>query len=201
MASCECNSTPPFPSSRPSSPLGRRDHRRAQKSGGSRHPRRGTGPCSKAQVSGPRITPTPLPRDEDPPPVPARDRCGHVIELYADFSQEGENLPAVPDARSHRTIGGPISDATPSVQAPHALARSAFARPGPRSAEVHPVRWLAAWPTSPSSFEQRHDPKEGRRVSLPLPVLHVCEDVGLSPKDSFTRFLDSLKRTRVHLCP
>jgi hypothetical protein len=43
-----------------------------------------------------------LPDGENPPPFLLVVDVGHVIELYADFTQKGKNYLPFPDARSHR---------------------------------------------------------------------------------------------------
>jgi len=57
-----------------------------------------------------------LPNDEPAPVFLIIVDVGHVIELYADFSQKGRNYVAFPDSRSHRI---PLADlAKPSHAKP-----------------------------------------------------------------------------------
>ena len=133
-----------------------------------------------------------LPRDEDPPPFLLVIDVGHVIELYADFSQKGKIYLPFPDARSHRIRLADLGrDAVRSKLRTLWLDPRSL-DPARESAEV--TREVAGCLANlAKSFEQRHDPKGVAEFLCRCLFCMFAEDVGLLPKDSFTRFLDSLK--------
>jgi len=133
-----------------------------------------------------------LPDDEDSPPFLLVVDVGHIIELYADFTQKGKNYLPFPDARSHRVKLADL--ANPDLRerlrliwtAPHGL------DPSKKAAAV--TREVAGYLAElAKSFEQKHDPKLVAEFLSRCLFCMFAEDVELLPKDSFKQLLDSLK--------
>ncbi len=133
-----------------------------------------------------------LPDDEDAPPFLLVVDVGHVIELYADFTQKGKNYLQSPDSRSHRVK---LTDlANPDVRErlrlvwTTPLALDPSKKPAAVTREV--ARYLAELA---KSFEKKHDAKDVAEFLSRCLFCMFAEDVGLLPKDAFKQFLDSLK--------
>ena len=133
-----------------------------------------------------------LPADEDPPPFLLVVDVGHILELYADFTQKGKNYLPFPDARAHRLRLADL--AKPEVRAtlravwlaPHTL------DPAKKSAAV--TREVAGYLAElAKSFERHHDPKLVAEFLSRCLFCMFAEDVGLLPKESFRQLLDSVK--------
>jgi len=133
-----------------------------------------------------------LPADEDPPPFLLVVDVGHVIELYADFTQKGKNYLPFPDARAHRIRLADL--AKPEVRdtlrtvwtAPLSL------DPSKRAAAV--TREVAGYLAElAKSFEKHHDPKLVAEFLSRCLFCMFAEDVGLLPKESFHQLLESVK--------
>lgn len=133
-----------------------------------------------------------LPRDEDPPPFLLVIDVGHVIEIYADFSQKGKIYLPFPDARSHRIRLADLGRDEVRAKLRTLWLDPRSLDPARESAEV--TREVASCLANlAKSFEQKHDPKEVAEFLCRCLFCMFAEDVGLLPKDSFTQFLDSLK--------
>jgi hypothetical protein len=133
-----------------------------------------------------------LPTEEDPPPFLVVVDVGHVIELYADFTQKGKNYLPFPDARAHRIKLADL--ARPELRerlrllwtTPHAL------DPAKHAAAV--TREVAGYLAElAKSFEKRHEPKLVAEFLSRCLFCMFAEDVGLLPKNSFHDLLDSVK--------
>lgn len=133
-----------------------------------------------------------LPGGEPTPPFLLVVDVGHVIELYADFSQQGKAYLPFPDARSHRIRLADLGQ-------PAARERLRAVWTAPRS--LDPARISAAVTREVAahlaelakSFERRHDPKEVAAFLSRCLFCMFAEDVGLLPRDGFKHLLDSVK--------
>ena len=133
-----------------------------------------------------------LPADEDPPPFLLVVDVGHVIELYADFTQKGKNYLPFPDTRSYRLRLADL--AKPEV---HATLRAVWTAPltlDPAKKSAAVTREVAGYLAElAKSFEQHHDPRVVAEFLSRCLFCMFAEDVGLLPKNAFKDFLDSLK--------
>ena len=134
-----------------------------------------------------------LPNDEPAPVFLIIVDVGHVIELFADFSQKGRNYVAFPDSRARRI---PLADlAKPQTCETLRLVWTAPSQLDPAKRTIAVTlavaRHLAALATSLE--------KAGNRPKLVAEFLCRClfcmfaEDVGLLKKDSFKGFLESMR--------
>jgi hypothetical protein len=134
-----------------------------------------------------------LPSDEPAPLFLIIVDVGHIIELYADFSQKGRNYVAYPDPRSHRI---PLADlAKPQIRERLRLAwiDPAQLDPTKRTTEVTltVARHLAA--LAKSLEEAGNHPKIVAEFLCRCLFCMFAEDVGLLRKDSFKDFLESMR--------
>lgn len=133
-----------------------------------------------------------LPADEDPPPFLLVVDVGHVIELYADFTQKGKNYLPFPDTRSYRFRLADL--AKPEV---HATLRAVWTAPltlDPAKKSAAVTREVAGYLAElAKSFEQHHDPRVVAEFLSRCLFCMFAEDVSLLPKNAFKDFLDSLK--------
>jgi hypothetical protein len=118
---------------------------------------------------------------------------GHVIELYADFSQKGRNYDAYPDPRSRRI---PLADlAKPEIRERLHLVWTDPSQldPTKRTTEVTlaVAQHLAA--LSKSLEDAGHPPKLVADFLCRCLFCMFAEDVGLLKKDSFKGFLESMR--------
>jgi SAM-dependent methyltransferase len=134
-----------------------------------------------------------LPNDEPAPLFLIIVDVGHVIELYADFTQKGRNYVAFPDSRSHRV---PLTDlGKPQISERLRLVWTDPAQldPSKRTIEVTltVARHLAALATSLE--KTGHPPKLVAEFLCRCLFCMFAEDVGLLKKDSFKAFLESMR--------
>ena len=133
-----------------------------------------------------------LPADEDPPPFLLVVDVGHVIELYADFTQRGKSYLPFPDARTHRIR---LSDlAREEVRAklrqvwldPLSLDPAKVAAAVTREVAGH-LAELA------KTFEKQHDPATVAAFLSRCLFCMFAEDIELLPRHSFSSLLESVK--------
>ncbi len=133
-----------------------------------------------------------LPADEDPPPFLLVVDVGHVIELYADFTQKGKNYLPFPDARAHRILLADL--ARPEVRD---TLRAVWAAPlslDPAKKAAAVTREVAGYLAELArSFEKHHEPKLVAEFLSRCLFCMFAEDVGLLPKDGFYQLLESVK--------
>lgn len=133
-----------------------------------------------------------LPDDEDSPPFLLVVDVGHVIELYADFTQKGKNYLPFPDARSHRIKLAEL--ANPELRERLRLVWSTPLVLDPSKKAAAVTREVAGYLAElAKSFEKKHEPKDVAEFLSRCLFCMFAEDVGLLPKDAFKEFLDSLK--------
>ncbi len=133
-----------------------------------------------------------LPDDEDSPPFLMIVDVGHVIELYADFTQKGKNYLPFPDARSNRIKLADFANAEVREQFRVLWTTPLSLDPSKRAAAV--TREVAGYLAElAKSFERKHDPKEVAEFLSRCLFCMFAEDVELLPKDGFKQLLDSLK--------
>jgi hypothetical protein len=134
-----------------------------------------------------------LPADEDPPPFLLVVDVGHTFELFADFTQKGKAYLPFPDPTSHRFRLDDL--ARPEIRE---RLRSIWLDP----ASLNPALHAAAVTREVSahlaelakSFEgEGHDPKGVADFLARSLFCMFAEDVGLLPKDSFSRLLDEIR--------
>ena len=133
-----------------------------------------------------------LPADEDPPPFLLVVDVGHVIELYADFTQKGKNYLPFPDARAHRVLLADLarSEVRDTLRAVWTAPLSLD--PAKKAAAV--TREVAGYLAElAKSFEKHHEPKLVAEFLSRCLFCMFAEDVGLLPKDSFYQLLESVK--------
>ncbi|MEO6994084.1 MAG: DNA methyltransferase [Lacunisphaera sp.] len=133
-----------------------------------------------------------LPDDEDSPPFLIIVDVGHVIELYADFTQKGKNYLPFPDARSNRVKLADFVNAEVREQFRVLWTTPLSLDPSKRAAAV--TREVAGYLAElAKSFEKKHEPKEVAEFLSRCLFCMFAEDVELLPKDGFKQLLDSLK--------
>lgn len=133
-----------------------------------------------------------LPADEDPPPFLLVVDVGHSFELYADFTQKGKAYLPFPDPTSHRFKLADLlrDDLRNRLRA--VWLDPASLDPARHSAAV--TREIAAHLAElAKSFEAAgHEPKLVADFLARCLFCMFAEDVGLLPKDSFSRLLNEL---------
>ncbi len=133
-----------------------------------------------------------LPDNEDSPPFLMIVDVGHVIELYADFTQKGKNYLPFPDARSNRVKLADFVNAEVREQFRILWTTPLSLDPSKRAAAV--TREVAGYLAElAKSFEKKHDPREVAEFLSRCLFCMFAEDVELLPKDGFKQLLDSLK--------
>jgi hypothetical protein len=133
-----------------------------------------------------------LPDGENPPPFLIVVDVGHVIELYADFTQKGKNYLPFPDARSHRIKIGDLAKPDLRDRLRLVWTTPLALDPAKRAAAV--TREVAGYLAElAKSFEQRHEPKLVAEFLSRCLFCMFAEDVGLLPKEGFRDLLDSVK--------
>ncbi|MCC6415548.1 MAG: class I SAM-dependent DNA methyltransferase [Opitutaceae bacterium] len=134
-----------------------------------------------------------LPADEENPVFLVIVDVGHVIELYADFTQKGKTYVAYPDSRTHRVTLAELArpEKRELLRAvwldPHSL------DPTKRTTDVT-LKVASHLAALAKSFEtQKHPPKLVAEFLTRCLFCMFAEDVGLLAKDSFTSFLESMR--------
>lgn len=133
-----------------------------------------------------------LPADEDPPPFLLVVDVGHVIELYADFTQKGKAYLPFPEARTHRIRLADLArdDVRAKLRAvwldPHSLNPAKISAAVTREVAAH-LAELA------KSFEKDHPPAAVAAFLSRCLFCMFAEDVELLPKNSFSALLESVK--------
>jgi hypothetical protein len=133
-----------------------------------------------------------LPDGENPPPFLIIVDVGHVIELYADFTQKGKNYLPFPDARSHRIKLADLANPDLRERLRLVWTTPLALDPSKRAAAV--TREVAGYLAElAKSFEKRHEPKLVAEFLSRCLFCMFAEDVGLLPKNSFHDLLESVK--------
>ncbi len=133
-----------------------------------------------------------LPADEDPPPFLVIVDVGHVIELYADFTQKGKNYLPFPDSRSHRIKLPDLAQPDLRERLRLVWTQPLSLDPSKKAAAV--TREVAGYLAElAKSFEEHHDPKLVAEFLSRCLFCMFAEDVGLLPENGFKEFLDSIK--------
>ncbi len=126
---------------------------------------------------------------------------GHVIELYADFSRQGQGYNQFPDGNRYRITLEDLRDAKVR-EILHAIWTDPYSLdPSLRSAEV--TRDIAAHLAElGKSFEaQGHESETVARFLMRCLFSMFAEDVELIPKGSFTKLLIELRGHPQHAEP
>lgn len=140
-------------------------------------------------------------RDDGWPPFLLIVDVGHVIEVYADFSGQGQGYTQYPDGNRYRITMDDLRD--PKTQDrlrmiwtdPHALDPSKIAAQVTREVADR----LAALG---KSFEgQGHEPETVARFLMRCLFTMFAEDVDLIPHGSFTQLLKRLRGHPEHAAP
>lgn len=134
-----------------------------------------------------------LPADEDPPLFLLVVDVGHTFELYADFTQKGKAYLPFPDPTSHRIRLDDL--ARPGIRE---RLRALWLDPTSLNPALHAAavtREVAAHLADlAKSFEgEGHDAKTVADFLARCLFCMFAEDVGLLPKDSFSRLLDEIR--------
>lgn len=133
-----------------------------------------------------------LPNDEDPPPFLLVVDVGHIIELYADFSQKGKAYIPFPDPRTHR-----IRITELVREEVRTKLRSIWLDPlslDPAKVSAAVTRKVAGHLAElAKSFEKKHNPSVVAAFLSRCIFCMFAEDIDLLPKDSFSQLLDSVK--------
>jgi len=133
-----------------------------------------------------------LPNGENPPPFLIVVDVGHVIELYADFTQKGKNYLPFPDARSHRIKLADLANPDLRERLRLVWTTPLALDPSKRAAAV--TREVAGYLAElAKSFEKRHEPKLVAEFLSRCLFCMFAEDVGLLPKNGFHDLLESVK--------
>ncbi len=133
-----------------------------------------------------------LPDGENPPPFLIIVDVGHVIELYADFTQKGKNYLPFPDARSHRIKLADLAHPDLRERLRLVWTTPLALDPSKRAAAV--TREVAGYLAElAKSFEKRHEPKLVAEFLSRCLFCMFAEDVGLLPKNGFHDLLESVK--------
>ena len=140
-------------------------------------------------------------RDDGWPPFLLVVDVGHVIEVYADFSGQGQGYTQYPDGNRFRITMDDLRDATIRDRLrliwtdPHALDPSRIAAQVTRDVADR----LAALGRS---FEgQGHAPETVARFLMRCLFTMFAEDVELIPRDSFKTLLEKLRGHPEHAAP
>ncbi|MFA6960095.1 MAG: DNA methyltransferase [Opitutaceae bacterium] len=133
-----------------------------------------------------------LPDGENPPPFLIVVDVGHVIELYADFTQKGKNYLPFPDARSHRIKLADL--ARPDLRERLRLVWTTPLVLDPSKHAAAVTREVAGYLAElAKSFEKRHEPRLVAEFLSRCLFCMFAEDVGLLPKNGFHDLLESVK--------
>ena len=134
-----------------------------------------------------------LPADEDPPPFVLVVDVGHSIEVFADFTQKGKAYLPFPDSTSHRFLLADLEKADVQARLRAIWTDPQSLDPAKHAAEVtrDVARYLAELA---KSFEgQGHDPKLVADFLARCLFCMFAEDVGLLPKESFSKLLNDIQ--------
>ncbi len=133
-----------------------------------------------------------LPDGENPPPFLLVVDVGHVIELYADFTQKGKNYLPFPDARSHRVKLADL--ARPELRERLRLVWTTPLALDPAKRAAAVTREVAAYLAElAKSFEKHHEPRLVAEFLSRCLFCMFAEDVGLLPANGFRDLLESVK--------
>jgi type I restriction-modification system DNA methylase subunit len=133
-----------------------------------------------------------LPDGENPPPFLLVVDVGHVIELYADFTQKGKNYLPFPDARSHRVKLADLARPELRERLRVVWTTPLALDPAKRAAAV--TREVAAYLAElAKSFEKHHEPRLVAEFLSRCLFCMFAEDVGLLPANGFRDLLESVK--------
>jgi hypothetical protein len=134
-----------------------------------------------------------LPGDEGRPPFVVVVDVGHSIELYAEFSCTGGTYVPFPDPRSHRIPLDRLADPAVREMLRLVWTEPAALDPARRSARV--TREIASHlgQLAQSLEKSGHDPARVAAFLMRALFTMFAEDVGLLPKASLTRLLESLR--------
>ncbi len=134
-----------------------------------------------------------LPADEDPPPFLLVVDVGHTFELYADFTQKGKAYLPFPDPTSHRIRLDDLDRPEIRERLRAIWLDPASLNPALRAAAV--TREVSSHLAElAKSFEgEGHDPRVVADFLARCLFCMFAEDVGLLPKNSFSRLLDEIQ--------
>jgi hypothetical protein len=126
---------------------------------------------------------------------------GHVIELYADFSRQGQGYSQFPDGTRYRVTLDDL--ARPEIRD---LLRTIWSDPmslDPALQTMKVTREIASHLAElGKSFEaQKHDSEKVARFLMRCLFTMFAEDVELIPKESFTKTLHELRGHSEHAAP
>ncbi len=142
-----------------------------------------------------------LPAHEGRPPFVMVVDVGHVIELYAEFSQSGATYTPFPDSRSHRIRLSDLRD-SPIRERLQAIWRDPLSLdPAKRTAEV--TREVAERLALVANALEaaKHDPEEVAGFLTRCLFCMFAEDVGLLPKRAFADLLAKLSENPAGFVP
>lgn len=133
-----------------------------------------------------------LPAHEGRPPFVVVVDVGHVIELYAEFSQSGATYTPFPDSRSHRIRLSDLRDAAIRDRLQAIWNDPLSLDPTKRTAEV--TREVAERLALVANALEaaKHDPEVVASFLTRCLFCMFAEDVGLLPKRSFADLLETL---------
>jgi hypothetical protein len=138
-----------------------------------------------------------LPVEHGYPPFLLIVDVGHVIEVYADFSNTGKDYIHFPDRQSYRIAMDDLRDGEIQKRLaaiwrdPHSL------NPAGHAAEV--TRDIAARLAKIAKrLEARHDPKDVAEFLMRVLFTMFAEDVKLIPEKGFQKLLGDMRDTPEH---
>jgi hypothetical protein len=133
-----------------------------------------------------------LPAHEGRPPFVVVVDVGHLIELYAEFSQSGATYTPFPDSRSHRIRLSDLRDAAIRDRLQAIWNDPLSLDPTKRTAEV--TREVAERLALVANALEaaKHDPEVVASFLTRCLFCMFAEDVGLLPKRSFADLLETL---------
>jgi hypothetical protein len=133
-----------------------------------------------------------LPSHEGRPPFVLVVDVGHIIELYAEFSQSGATYTPFPDSRSHRIRLSDLRDAAIRERLQAIWNDPLSLDPTKRTAEV--TREVAERLALVANALEaaKHDPEVVASFLTRCLFCMFAEDVGLLPKRSFADLLETL---------
>lgn len=142
-----------------------------------------------------------LPSHEGRPPFVIAVDVGHVIELYAEFSQSGATYTPFPDARSHRIRLSDLRDAAIRERLQAIWRDPLSLDPAKRTAEVtrEVAERLAL--VAKALEDAKHDPEVVASFLTRCLFCMFAEDVGLLPKRSFADLLANLSENPAGFVP
>lgn len=142
-----------------------------------------------------------LPASEGRPPFLMVVDVGHVIELYAEFSQSGATYTPFPDPRSHRIRLGDLRRPEIQQRLRQLWLDPLDLNPARRTAAV--TRQIAAQLAliARALEADQHPPQAVAGFLTRCIFTFFAEDVGLLPQRSFTELLETLSQAPEQFVP